>query len=653
MASTKRKSIGGLIPFNLFKWLLFFLIVIVFGYMQELELIWWTSIGSGPVSTPHMIQPSVTYTNPCTSINNNKEYPCTSTQKKQYDWYNPKLPLSDPLKLFWLEKHNKMSDINDYCWIWDIDHPKINIERSKLWIRDYWFWPDFSHFSLIHERVNLCYDKHPFLDLYGYNFTCRFNFSHLPLDVQRLIDNDNMIYNVNVTLPKRIHFAQNIIVDCPVPDRIQSLLFKYYYLHDTDTVRIRTSSYSYLSIMNKNDSNYIEKNIFNSKFFVQPSTQDTIENQTNYDEGDGSYAAEGTDGGGYFIKSLNKSENFLGFIDVYHINNESVSVPLCQQSLLNYGELYQPQKQYFLSACTVITSDIYTEVRQNETILDTKYRLREWIEYHLMIGIEHFYIYDNSKEPYGFIYKTIILINEEYNSNIITYIYWPHSYCDMSYTFDKENQWRKLGSQMSAFGSCLGKFGWYNEWIAMFDVDEYLIPSNKLKTIDNTLKYWNKQIPNLNTVSFLSRLGLECSKLNNWYNDSNSVNKITYFSKYQCTRLNIEFNNRKPIVKPSVIRSTQIHFPIYTYDNMFRKEKILNDTNDEGYLFHARSGTKYQEYIKRGKNVSVSIHDDKYPYIKYLSNLMQKLNKRIGKKYFQKSWNDAQNLKINLVSSLS
>ena len=222
----------------------------------------------------------------------------------------------------------------------------------------------------------------------------------------------------------------------------------------------------------------------------------------------------------------------------------------------------------------------------------------------------------------------------------------------MSDTFDTENQWRKLGSQMSGFGSCLGKFGWYNKWMAMFDVDEYLIPSKKFETIDKTLKYWNDKIPDLNTVSFLSRLGLECDKLDNWYNDSININKITYFSQYQCTRLNVEFNNRKPIVQPSVIRSTQIHFPIYTYDNMFRKEIILNDTNIDqgGYLFHARSGTKYQEYIKRGKNVSISIHDDKYPYIKYLTNLMQKLNERIGKKYFQKYWNHAQNLKINVVS---
>ena len=88
-------------------------------------------------------------------------------------------------------------------------------------------------------------------------------------------------------------------------------------------------------------------------------------------------------------------------------------MPLCQQSLLNYGQLYQPKKQYFLSACTVIISDIYTEVRQNKTIFNTKYRLIEWIEYHdhLMVGIEHFYIYDNSDEPYGFTDKTIILIN--------------------------------------------------------------------------------------------------------------------------------------------------------------------------------------------------------------------------------------------------
>ena len=76
---------------------------------------------------------------------------------------------------------------------------------------------------------------------------------------------------------------------------------------------------------------------------------------------------------------------------------------------------------------------------------------------------------------------------------------------------------------------------------------------------------------------------------------------------------------------------------------MFRKEIILNDTNivEGGYLFHARSG----------KNVSISIHDDKYPYIKYLTNLMQKLNQRIGKKYqFSKILESCSKFEINVVS---
>jgi Glycosyltransferase family 92 len=80
--------------------------------------------------------------------------------------------------------------------------------------------------------------------------------------------------------------------------------------------------------------------------------------------------------------------------------------------------------------------------------------LEEWINYNLLVGVEHFYIYDND---------SVISIRETLakyiDKGIVTLIEFPGP-----------------SKQMPAYNHCLQNFGTDNQWIAFIDCDEFIVP---------------------------------------------------------------------------------------------------------------------------------------------------------------------------------
>lgn len=83
-----------------------------------------------------------------------------------------------------------------------------------------------------------------------------------------------------------------------------------------------------------------------------------------------------------------------------------------------------------------------------------QFGLEEWINYHYLLGVEHFYIYDNDSEiPVKETLKKYIDIG------IVNVIDFPG-----------------LSMQMPAYTHCLQNFGKDNEWIGFIDCDEFILP---------------------------------------------------------------------------------------------------------------------------------------------------------------------------------
>lgn len=80
--------------------------------------------------------------------------------------------------------------------------------------------------------------------------------------------------------------------------------------------------------------------------------------------------------------------------------------------------------------------------------------LREWVAYHSLLGVEHFYIYDNgSKTP---IRKTL------------------GSYVDGSRVTIRRVEGAQM--QLPVYDDCLASFGARNKWIGFLDLDEFALP---------------------------------------------------------------------------------------------------------------------------------------------------------------------------------
>lgn len=80
--------------------------------------------------------------------------------------------------------------------------------------------------------------------------------------------------------------------------------------------------------------------------------------------------------------------------------------------------------------------------------------LKEWIEFHRLVGIEHFYLYNNfSSDNY------LDILSPYIENGLVTLTEWPVPQ-----------------GQMKAYKDCLEKYRTESLWIGMIDLDEFVVP---------------------------------------------------------------------------------------------------------------------------------------------------------------------------------
>ena len=99
--------------------------------------------------------------------------------------------------------------------------------------------------------------------------------------------------------------------------------------------------------------------------------------------------------------------------------------------------------------------------------------LREWIEFHLLVGVEHFYLYNNFSED-----NYLEILQPYIDSEIVTLTDWPIE-----------------SGQLSAYLDCFNRYKEHTEWIAYIDLDEFICMR---KEID--IKDWIRPYKNYPTV---------------------------------------------------------------------------------------------------------------------------------------------------------
>jgi hypothetical protein len=88
--------------------------------------------------------------------------------------------------------------------------------------------------------------------------------------------------------------------------------------------------------------------------------------------------------------------------------------------------------------------------------------LKEWVEYHQLVGIEHFFMYDNqSTDNPRQVLKAYI------DEGIVEYIDWDKSY-------DTPEGWWHV--QRGAYLDAVGRASTKSKWLCVIDTDEFIVP---------------------------------------------------------------------------------------------------------------------------------------------------------------------------------
>jgi Glycosyltransferase family 92 len=138
------------------------------------------------------------------------------------------------------------------------------------------------------------------------------------------------------------------------------------------------------------------------------------------------------------------------------------------------GPHYMAPKVHNLVLCTW-TSASYKRRGDAVFVDDAALRLREWIAFHRIVGVDHIYLYDNTSpaSPDGGAEMPLRAIAAQF-PGFVTHVPWPYQVCSNNRPNYKNPGERS--SQYAAEASCRERFGPATEWMSFLDTDEYLVP---------------------------------------------------------------------------------------------------------------------------------------------------------------------------------
>ena len=150
----------------------------------------------------------------------------------------------------------------------------------------------------------------------------------------------------------------------------------------------------------------------------------------------------------YFIYDRAKKVNFKYIV-------KSILSPILGNIYKGLMKIYHPahfkNKKYDVSICAIFKNE-------------GKY-LKEWIEYHKIVGVQHFYLYNNfSTDNYKEVLKPYV------EEGLVTL-----------------TDWSIPQGQMKAYADCVAKYSKDTQWIGFIDLDEFVVP-NKTDSIGEFLK---------------------------------------------------------------------------------------------------------------------------------------------------------------------
>lgn len=202
---------------------------------------------------------------------------------------------------------------------------------------------------------------------------------------------------------------------------------------------------------------------------------------------------------------------------------------------------------------------------------DSLLKLKEWMDYHQRMGIDHFIIYDNNEKQHGPIET---FLKPKIDSGLVTYMWFPMPDCLINHG-DWTGFWDARG-QVAATLSALHRFGYRTKYFAHMDTDEYFLPLKKKQNILQTVESVNGSYE---VVSWKPWQMGPC-------NGTRVHPNQTMMSKWRCFT-GSHYADQKLIFRPDQMMFFMVHYPQTTINGTTPNVYQLNDTT-EGLLAHYR-----------------------------------------------------------------
>lgn len=186
----------------------------------------------------------------------------------------------------------------------------------------------------------------------------------------------------------------------------------------------------------------------------------------------------------------------------------------------------------------------------------------DWLNFHIKIGVERFYLYDNdSTEDYESILRPYI------DSGIVVYK-------------------KVLGQckQKPVYRDAVYRYKDETEWLAIIDLDEYIVPIQENNIKDFLIQYEEYSGIVMNWVMFDSN-GLE-----------NRQKDISVVKAY--TRVNKNYQSCKNKTVKSIVKPKDVRFVVSVHVCIYKKGKFAVDENFNRHITNIRVATM-QNSVKK------------------------------------------------------
>lgn len=273
----------------------------------------------------------------------------------------------------------------------------------------------------------------------------------------------------------------------------------------------------------------------------------------------------------------------------------------------------ESNRPFELVACTWASASYATRGKGQPATNSSLLRLSEWLEFHLMVGFDHIFVYDNSAANTPT--DTLRPVLDRFPADKVTRVDWPQVVCNNNEP-NAPNPGER-SSQYAAENSCRVRYGDMTKWMASFDVDEYMVPMGNFTNLKDMLRKIPDNIHIVDLRSSRTKLRIDASvpvkKGDNRFMQKDP--KKSYLESYNCDTVPLPKpytgdRARKEIYRTDFVLYHFVHYSLVTQNTLVQykdaspnqkwqreaeNETINNpeyvtDEINEAILVHAKGG---------------------------------------------------------------